>query len=215
MSCNFSNRTIENKPESTIDIRKILNYGLSADPSSFVNLEGVTEASTELLAETSSDANLREVVFGFQEDALSNTRASFNKSMAFKRTEFLTIFEHETTHFRLLPSINSSFIFELDSSKLTSQFPDDQVSLIPFGKLEEKNYNYFLKFSEISGLDIRFTSKYKLQSQFSELPEVIGYDTANFDREDMGRMSCTSVVGMEFKDRILKDPIRFLKDVHK
>eukprot|EP00924_Labyrinthula_sp_SR-Ha-C_P003734 maker-scaffold_3-snap-gene-3.10-mRNA-1 protein AED:0.00 eAED:0.00 QI:84/1/1/1/1/1/2/135/289 len=204
--CLISNIYIEAKssvtrPSNSKDFSPSLY--LTELPNLFSKVSILKPSNTAL--NTKSANLLKEVVVGTTESDASLIREfSLN---GIPQGKLLNTFVLANSTIRAIPSLSSCLVLysqEEYIETMTSELVSGGFKVSEIGKLRQEDIK--VDIPSVSGLDLRISSCRELNGYFYEAPTDNSTDFVTFNRQDMGGMSCNSVVAMEAKARFFKLP---------
>eukprot|EP00514_Thraustochytrium_sp_LLF1b_P005480 CAMPEP_0184511134 /NCGR_PEP_ID=MMETSP0198_2-20121128/2184_1 /TAXON_ID=1112570 /ORGANISM="Thraustochytrium sp., Strain LLF1b" /LENGTH=302 /DNA_ID=CAMNT_0026901069 /DNA_START=52 /DNA_END=960 /DNA_ORIENTATION=+ len=175
-------------------------------------------------------SHIKEIVIGEAEERLANTNDFFS-ALSSRRlspgvTSFGTgsetsveqdtpVYMHQVPVVRVIPSPASSLVIKVQDVEETKAQLSSFAKMNKIGMRDMDDVQVLAPF--LQGLDLRITAGEKFQSRFMETPlATLSTSSVEFGRTDMGSMSCTSVSGMEMKERFSRLPREFMDslDLH-
>ena len=166
-------------------------------------------------------SGIKEIVLGLEDQKVSRMAATLQALAKRKLSHGLLSFgddNGEATAVRVIPSKCSTVVFRVDACQtaIESIGRASRCSFAAIGRNGMSRGDFSLESPGLAGLDLRISDSDTLQAHFYETPESSRSDQANFgERDDMGQMSCVSVVGMEAKHRMRSLPSSLVQQVSK
>lgn len=174
-------------------------------------------------AENQSSVRLKEMILGFEPSAFteisSRLRTDWTGLLEMNSNPMPNIYSFNSVFLRVLPSSSSTIVLKASSGDFGDNSPrgidladNEHVEICNIGNNGGSEGDLLFSFPQLAGLNVRISHNDEVKGYFYENPESWQEDTMELGgRDDMGQMSCSSVVGMEAKDRLKKAPGRLLQ----
>lgn len=174
---------------------------------------------SEEARESGKVSSIKEIVLGLHDEQVSSASSALRDIAQRKLGHGLMSFGEESaeaTAVRVIPSTCSTVVFRVDDCEKAREAigQGSNCAFAAIGRNGISQGDYSIILSELAGLDLRISDCETHQAHFYETPESHQGDQAEFgERDDMGQMSCVSVVGMEAKHRMRALPSSLVQRV--